>query len=248
MAGLQRIVISSQPSSRLPLDPGQSHYLYRVLRLRKGDRFIALDEQDQSWIATLEDESSATIIGPHCTATEIGCRVTLQIAMPKTGLEDIIRQTTELGVHLIQPMVSDRVILRPSAHKLARWQRIAQEAAEQSERQHWPKVAAVQSFRATLASPIDSADATALPVRYLCAARRPAAHLLTHLISSNRLPAALVLAIGPEGGWTDAEIDAATAAGYQLVGLGKRILRAVTAPVAAMTLIAAASDTSLPSQ
>ncbi|MGF1515347.1 MAG: 16S rRNA (uracil(1498)-N(3))-methyltransferase [Elainellaceae cyanobacterium] len=255
MAGLQRISISSERrmSDILHLEPEQSHYLCRVLRLRRGDRFIALDEQDRSWIAALESDTCATIVTAHSQPTELRCRVTLQIAMPKAGMEDIIRQTTELGAHAIQPVFSDRVVLKPSPNKLNRWQRVAQEAAEQSERQHWPRVAAALPWNDVLKAPrVDppqagavakSIAAKSIVTRYICTARHPAPHLLTRLAQMDALPAALNLATGPEGGWTADEVARAVAAGYQPVSLGRRILRTVTAPVVAMSLVASVDDT-----
>ncbi|MGB3614196.1 MAG: 16S rRNA (uracil(1498)-N(3))-methyltransferase [Elainellaceae cyanobacterium] len=250
MPSLQRIAISTQQhrNSKLQLTVEQKHYLGRVLRLRNGDRFIALDEQDQSWVVELSGEDCATVLAAYSAPTELACRVILQTAMPKTGMEDVIRQTTELGVYGIQPIVSDRVILKPSAQKRQRWQRVAQEAAEQSERQHWPRVAEVQPFTAAIqqgAMPeaghrgLSTAPTTA--VRIICAARRSAAHLLTY-IQTIPMSETIVVAVGPEGGWTAAELDLAIAAGYHPVSLGRRVLRAVTAPVAAMVLIAAACD------
>ncbi|MGF1535841.1 MAG: 16S rRNA (uracil(1498)-N(3))-methyltransferase [Elainellaceae cyanobacterium] len=250
MTDLQRIAISSEQLSgaTLHLDPEQRHYLCRVLRLRRGDRFIALDEQDSGWVAALNSETQAQVLGPHHQPTELPCQVTLQMAMPKTGMEDIIRQTTELGVYDIQPVTSDRVILKPSAHKLERWQRVAREAAEQSERQHWPRVYPAIPWRDALDPVVQRHQAPAAfrPVRYICTARRSETHLLQHLTDLGAIPAAVVLAVGPEGGWTEGEVEAAMAADYQPASLGTRILRAVTAPVAAMTLIAAGCDVATP--
>ncbi|MEO0408941.1 MAG: 16S rRNA (uracil(1498)-N(3))-methyltransferase [Cyanobacteria bacterium P01_A01_bin.135] len=239
MAALPRITVSTRQRQGqvVALTPEQRHYLVKVLRLQEGDRFIALDETDCSWLAELGEGCSACIIALHSSleqaTTELTCEVTLQVAMPKTGMEDIIRQTTELGVYSIQPVISDRVILKPSAHKQQRWQRVAQEAAEQSERQHWPRIGPACKFAAATKLPVTQA-----PRRYIGVARRQAVSLLIALQNSPPA-AALVVATGPEGGWTAAEIEAAIAAGYQPVRLGNRILRAVTAPVVAMALVAA---------
>ncbi|NJO78601.1 MAG: RNA methyltransferase [Cyanobacteria bacterium RM1_2_2] len=175
----------------------------------------------------------------------------------------MVRQATEIGVATIQPILSQRTLLHPSAQKLDRWRRIAQEAAEQSERQIVPEVLPPLSWQEALRS-WNAAQA----VCYLCEARGDYPHLLTCLMQQvdrwqlaehnnqesqtehqqtehqqtehqdNLLPAAILVAVGAEGGWTSTEIEQALEAGYQPVALGSRILRAVTAPLVALSMIA----------
>jgi 16S rRNA (uracil1498-N3)-methyltransferase len=242
---LQRVVVDPakiQPPI-IQLTPEQHHYLQRVLRLKSGDRFIALDGQGNAWLAMLNSED-AQILEPMQTHTELPIVVTLVIALPKgNAFDEVVRQVTELGVAQILPVISDRTLLNPSPQKCDRWRRIAQEAAEQSERQIVPKVFDPVLFTAHL----EQFKQLPQPVSgYLCTPRDRSPHLLTVLLSSpspTQLtpcpPPALHLATGPEGGWTEAEVEQAIAAGYQAVSLGDRILRAVTAPIAGISLIAA---------
>ena len=131
-------------------DP-QIHYLRRVLRLREGDRFIALDGQGHGWVAGLGQEMAvADIVQPWRCNTELSMPIHLIIAMPKIGMDDIVRQATELGVSSIAPVVSDRTLLNPSPKKVDRWRRIAQEAIEQCERQWVPTIAEPRRFRDAL--------------------------------------------------------------------------------------------------
>jgi 16S rRNA (uracil1498-N3)-methyltransferase len=234
MSQLQRLTISPDQiaAQQILLNAPQRHYLYNVLRLGQGDRFIAIDGQGNGWLASL-DAQSATLLKPVIAKTELPISVTLLIALPKNGMDDIVRQATELGVERIQPIISDRTILKPSAQKGDRWQRIAQEAAEQCERQVVPPVLPPLSWSAALQ--------TGSAAAYLCEARGNHPHLLSQLQSAP-LPPSIAIAIGTEGGWTEREIAAAIAAGYQAVSLGDRILRAVTAPLVALSLIAAACD------
>ena len=235
MASLQRVtIVASQLSNQqLALTRSQQHYLSRVLRLREGDRFIAMDGAGHGWLAVLESNpAEAKILEPVNAQTELPVSVTLLIALPKTGMEDIVRQATELGVDRIVPIISARTLLNPSPQKRDRWQRIAQEAAEQSERQIVP----------VLLEPLSWAEALQTwKTCYLCAERGDRSHLLdllqAALVQADVEPM-LTIATGCEGGWTPAEIDAAIAAGYQLASLGARILRAVTAPIAAMSIVA----------
>ncbi len=261
MPQLQRLVITPGQllGQQIHLTPQQQHYLRRVLRLQTGDRFIAMDGQGW-WLAVLTaDLSQADLLEPIAAPAELPIVVTLAMALPKTGMEDIVRQTTELGVSRIIPVISQRTVLKPSPHKLDRWQRIAQEASEQSERQVIPEVMVPSTWTDML---VDW-NATYSPC-YLCQARGNYPHLLQCLMKSGakcasdaansaEVPSspsrhlstcphpALTIAIGPEGGWTEAEVNAAIDAGYQPVSLGRQILRSVTAPVVAMSLIAATS-------
>ncbi len=237
MAQLQRLVIAPAQISaqQIALTLPQQHYLGRVLRLRSGDRFVAMDGLGQGWLAALTpDISTAEILEPIHTQTELPVSVTLLMALPKNGMDDVVRQATELGVDRIVPILSDRTLLKPSPQKLDRWQRIAQEAAEQCERQIVPEVQSPQPWAVALQT-WNAQHSTC----YLCAERGARSHLLTCLEVGNRDGrVAMTIATGCEGGWTEAEIEGAIAAGYQPVSLGARILRAVTAPVVALTLIA----------
>lgn len=239
MAPLQRLTIDPAQicDRQLSLTESQQHYLYRVLRLRPGQQFIALDGQGQSWIATLQDRSIALLTAAPAIdpATELAIPLTLLIALPKTGMDDIVRQATELGVRQIVPILSQRTLLQPSPQKLERWQRIAQEAAEQSERPIVPEIHPPHPWSEALSQ---SHSATA--AHFICEARGQHPHLLTYLRQETR--PAWTVAIGPEGGWTDQELTEAITHGYQPVSLGSRILRAITAPLVALTLMAAAIE------
>lgn len=238
---LQRVAIA--PSQRheqtITLTAEQQHYLYRVLRLGNGDRFIAIDGIGQWWLAELQAEpQQAQILGAIAIQTELPVAVNLWIAMPKgNSMDEIVRQATELGVAQIHPVISDRTLLQPSAQKLTRWRRIAQEATEQSERQVIPALFEPLPWQVALANSPDP-----LTQRYLCVARGNFPHLLTQftqaIAPANPTLQAIDLAVGPEGGWTEAEVAAAIAAGYQPVSLGDRILRSATAPLVAVALVA----------
>ena len=240
MVSLQRVTIAASQltNQQLALTRSQQHYLSRVLRLREGDRFIAMDGAGHGWVAVLESNpAEAKILEPVNAQTELPVSVTLLIALPKTGMEDIVRQATELGVDRIVPVISDRTLLKPSSQRRDRWQRIAQEAAEQSERQMVPALLEPLSWAEALQTWNSSGNSLGC---YLCAERGDRSHLLD-LLQTARVQTAvesIAIATGCEGGWTPAEIDAAIAAGYQLASLGARILRAVTAPIAAMSIVA----------
>lgn len=237
---LQRIVVDPaniQPPT-IQLTAAQQHYLSRVLRLCPRDRVIVMDGQGHAWLTELNEALNVTILETIETQMELSVAITLVMALPKgNGFDDIVRQATELGVSQIQPVISDRTLLKPSLQKRDRWIRIMQEAAEQSERQIVPMLLAPLPFSDYL----NQFKASQVTPAYLCTPRQSAPHLLTKLQTAQ--PSGLVhIAIGPEGGWTDAEIAAAIASGYEIVSLGDRILRAVTAPLVAISLVAAWAD------
>ncbi|MBD3881966.1 16S rRNA (uracil(1498)-N(3))-methyltransferase [Phormidium tenue FACHB-886] len=232
MVQLQRVTIApSQLSNEtLYLTPEQHHYLSRVLRLGAGDRFIAMDGQGHGWLSALGSTlREAKILEPIAAQTELPVSVTLLIALPKTGMEDIVRQVTELGVEQIVPVLSQRTLLNPSVQKRDRWQRIAAEAAEQSERQIVPRIWEPTPWAEALKTWNNGSC-------YLCAERGARSPLLSTLQQTTA--SSLILATGCEGGWTPAEVEMAIAAAYQPISLGSRILRAVTAPVVVMAIVA----------
>lgn len=267
MAQLQRLVIHPHQwvDRHISLTSEQQHYLSRVLRLRQGDRFIAMNGQGQGWVVVLAaDLTQAEVLEPIQLRAELPIAVYLLLAMPKNGMDDVIRQVTELGVAQILPIVSQRTVLQPSPQKLERWQRIAQEAAEQSERQVVPEILSPQPWSQALQTWNPSQAYC-----YVCEARGDYPHLLSCLLNHDLLhplqqtdlaeaetagedsrsenscsenSRSIIVAIGPEGGWTEAELAAAIEAGYQPVKLGDRVLRAITAPVVALSLVAAAIE------
>lgn len=244
MRQLQRLrVVTQQIQDQfVTLTAEQQHYLSRVLRLRSGDRFLALLDSGVVWLAKLED-GTAELLEPQWVKSELPLDVTLVISLPKgSGFDDVVRQVTELGVRRIVPVMSDRTVLKPSANRHDRWQRIAGEATEQSERSQTP----------TVEEPIDFSrylNELELPksddLRYFCWGRGDSVHLLsriqTDLLAGDQIDMniGITIAIGPEGGWTDEEVTRSVNAGFVSVSLGKRILRAITAPAAAMAIVGA---------
>ncbi|HYW20201.1 MAG TPA: 16S rRNA (uracil(1498)-N(3))-methyltransferase [Nodularia sp. (in: cyanobacteria)] len=234
MAQLQRIAIAPAQiqENLITLTKEQQHYLVRVLRLRAGDRFIAMDGQGKWWLAQLEAEQ-AQVLETLSVETELSVAITLMVALPKgNGFDEIVRYCTELGVTCISPVLSDRTLLNPSPQKLERWRRIAAEAAEQSERAFVPTILEPVAFSKAM-------TASQATQRYICEGRGDYPHL-NNVIKSDTPE--IIIATGPEGGWTETEIENAIASGYQPVSLGRRILRAVTAPVVALTLISATCE------
>jgi 16S rRNA (uracil1498-N3)-methyltransferase len=160
------------------------------------------------------------------------------VALPKgNGFDDIVRCATELGVTHLIPVISERTLLKPSSHKVERWRKIAIEATEQCERQIVPYI----NDPLNLVSTLNTFNLSHYQA-YLCVSRHNVPHLLTFLHKQPLNP--LLIATGPEGGWTETEISMMLKQGFTAVSLGNRILRAITAPITALSLASATLDSS----
>ncbi len=231
---LSRLVFSpiQQQEDCIHLSKEQQHYLKRVLRLGESDRFIAMNGQGKSWLAQITEEK-AQLLDLIDLKTELSVNISLITALPKgNGYEQIIRSGTELGVNCFIPVLSDRTILKPSNNKVERWRKIVTEAAEQSERQIVPQIISPVTFNDAITNIIPAQSD-----RFICVARGSTVPLITCL--QNIIQQNIVIATGTEGGWTDEEIAKAISHDFQAVSLGKRILRAITAPIAALSLVTA---------
>lgn len=219
----------------LTLTPEQRHYLCHVLRLGPEAEFIAINGQGQAWLARLSsDTDDATLIQPFSQASELGFDLILCIPILKNNaLDQVIHQATELGVRQIYPILTARSLPAPSPHKLTRWQRIAQEAAEQSERVYVPQIVPPQAWSEVLTH--------AAPQKYIGTLGSDVTPLVTHLHAQQTPPPEIWLAIGPEAGWTNTEQAMAEAADWLPVSLGTRTLRAMTAAIVGLGLIASLS-------
>jgi 16S rRNA (uracil1498-N3)-methyltransferase len=166
------------------------------------------------------------VVGVAEAAGDSPLSVTLVQGLPKGDkLETIVRAVTELGVARIVPAVTARTVVRladrQAAARLARWQRVAREAAKQSGRRAVPEVVAARPLQSCL----DEARGADLA---LCLWEGEATPLAAALAGVAR-PRSVAVLIGPEGGLERREVDAARAAGWRIVGLGARILRTETA-------------------
>jgi len=225
----------------LPLGPGVECTLgdnatrhVQVLRLQPGAALMLFDGRGGQWqaqITRIGRREVAVRLGAHETLErELVCRVTLAVGMPANERMDaLIEKATELGVAAIQPLVCERSVLRVAGEraerKAAHWRAVAVAACEQCGRNRVPPVAAPMLLSQWLGQ-------NDLPGERW---------LLSLADDAGRLRAAAGQACvlsGPEGGLSPAEEAAARAAGYRAVSLGSRVLRADTAPLAALAWLA----------
>lgn len=239
-----RLVVTPEQikENQITLDAQQLHYLLRVLRLGNGDRFFAMDGRGNTWLTEIR-EQSARIIESIEVKTELPVALTLINALPKgNGYEQVIRCCTELGVSHFMPVISDRTLLKPSPSKVQRWRKIVTEAAEQSERQIVPHIDEPTKFMAAVNQDKVNQDMINQD-KYICVARGEIPTLWNAL--QRKTPSEIIIATGCEGGWTDPEVDQAIALGFQAVSLGNRILRAITAPIVASSIVTAVIEATI---
>jgi 16S rRNA (uracil1498-N3)-methyltransferase len=223
---------------RLDLSP-LHHQLAHVLRLRPGAELAVLDNQGHGWRVQLEALDRRAVVGRILTTLDDVIEPRVQVALYQCSLktdklEWVWQKATELGAASLTPVITARTIARRCAdleRKRLRWEAIVREAAEQCGRGHVPVVqpavdlpTALQEAAGLRLLPWEGGDGV-LP------------GLLDVLAASANQPAHVSLLIGPEGGLTAEEAEAAVAAGWQPVKLGSRILRAETAALAGLSLI-----------
>lgn len=177
------------------------------------------------------------LVGAHSDVERESVRqVHLIVGVPANDRMDwLVEKATELGVASIQPVMTERSVLRLSGERAEKkrdhWQAVAVAACEQCGRNQVPVVHEVLSLGAWLRKQPDATQSN--PANYVLSLR-PETQALSAFIGKN-MPAASFLS-GPEGGLSVAEEDAALAKGFQPVSLGNRVLRAETAAIAALAL------------
>lgn len=223
-----------------------ARHLAAVMRSKPGDCFIACDGKGRDVLAKIvsvdKDSVQADITDELSTQAEMAWKVTVAQSLPKGDkLEIVIQKGTEAGAAAFQPFLSQRTVVqydeRKEAKRLDRWRKIAKEAAEQSHRSIVPDVKTVSSWKALLKQ---FAEYELILFCYEEEGRSGSG--LRDLLSSFRSQLTIVaprilIVIGPEGGFTSQEAEAATDSGAKLIGLGRRILRTETAALYALACL-----------
>ncbi|BAL23317.1 hypothetical protein AZKH_0981 [Azoarcus sp. KH32C] len=212
-----------------------AHHAVRVLRLRDGEMVTLFDGDGGETAAQLH------VRGKECFATLHGCNaveresplqlVLVQALASGDKMDWIVQKAVEIGAVAIHPVQAERSVLRlvdeRAAKRVAHWQQIAIAACEQSGRNRVPEIAPIRGLREYLA---DAHTARRLMFD-------PAAG--GGLASLPKPDGAVHLLVGPEGGWSDAELAACRSAGCTGIAIGPRVLRTETAGLAAMAAMQA---------
>lgn len=231
----RRWIADEVSGNRAILTGNHAEHLARVLRARVGQEFdIATGlAVRKSRITSIAESRVEFELGEEVPAAA-AAKITLALAVFKFDrMEWAIEKCTELGVSHIVPVIAQRTDVHLAAatiKRTERWRRIARQAAEQSRRAAPPEIAA----------PVELPEALGLPgdVRIVLAESEEKA-LLRDVLESLPQEAEIVLAVGPEGGWTIEELQSFQQAGWTSASLGRTVLRAETAAIAATAIATA---------
>lgn len=237
---MHRFFISPEQVSGLIVrfDDDQAHQIERVLRLRPGDRVLALDGAGQEFEIVLEEIARSRVSGLIARQSAAGGEPAVQLTLYQSMLkrekfEWVLQKGTEIGVSEFVPVITNRSLVREAdvkPDKLERWRRIIKEAAEQSGRGVLPR----------LISPVPFMVAAAEGLSYDCtlmAWENAAEPNIRTALQRHGSPHNIGLYIGPEGGFDQAEIEEAAFYGITSVTLGRRILRTETAAIVAAAIV-----------
>ena len=217
--------------------------LIRVMRVRRDDPLeivhppserlyqVRVDWVSQETVTTLITESRELLPARHP-------KITISASLIRPQRYDfVIEKATELGVVAIRPVWSERSLVRgEGGQRLARWRRLATEAAEQCRRERRPEIASPVEVEEIMAAPPEPGT-----LRLLASALERSRRIAPILSEQPELPERVHLLVGPEGGFSPAEAKLARSNGWIPVTLGDRPLRAETASVVAIALVAEAA-------
>jgi len=232
---------------RVELPEDEAEHLVRVLRLGVGDEVDIFDGRGKIWRAEIVQigKKSAAVrpIEAVTAAPELSIPVTLVMSLLKGDkIDDVVRDAVMLGVTSIRPVVSERSAISLAAvarsARIARWQRIAVASAKQCGRAVVPIVhdAVPLEQHWTGASTHDTGQGESRSLRVMCI--EPSAALGTVIpVQEVAKPKAAEVIIGPEGGWSVAEVAAGHDSGAILMSLGARTLRADAVPIVALSAL-----------
>ncbi|HUL77338.1 MAG TPA: 16S rRNA (uracil(1498)-N(3))-methyltransferase [Vicinamibacteria bacterium] len=228
-------VPTAAPGARVDLPEHSAHHAREVLRLRAGAPVRVFDGEGAEFGAVLDEVSRRTVSARLGHTVRPRAESALHLVLAVSALKGdrmdvVVQKATELGVAEIWPVVTFRTdaAARPALQgsRSERWERVASGAAEQCGRAVVPRVAPTTTLDGLLARPFDG-----VRVGLFETAGHPALASLAVDPSS-----ALLVLVGPAGGFEPAEAEGLRSAGFLAASLGPRILRAETAAVAAVAI------------
>jgi 16S rRNA (uracil1498-N3)-methyltransferase len=225
-----RLAVDALAPGELLLDGERAHYVRNVLRLQSDQQLILFDGQNHRAHATITGTERGRVrleVGAVEQLASLGCALTVGLPPPRGERADwAVEKLTEVGVARIVWITTARALER-HGDRSRRWQRVATAAAAQSGRASLPELTGPIPFAELLEHEAEArwiGDGNGAP--------------LTE-VARGATPASVLLAVGPEGGFTDEEVAGAEQHGYQRVCLGPLILRVETAAVVGAGIILA---------
>lgn len=221
------------------------NHIVHVLRMKKGEQVLVSTSNDREYlceITALEEEAvQLKLLDVYGSNRELPIEVTLYQALPKGDkMETVIQKMVELGAVRIVPVVTKRCVVqldqKKAAKKVARWNAISEAAAKQSKRNKIPEVTMPMPFAEAL---LDAKKLEAALIPYENAEGMEQARSMVDEAAKKR---SLGIFIGPEGGFTEQEMEKSQQNGVKPISLGHRILRTETAGMMLMSVIMFATD------
>jgi 16S rRNA (uracil1498-N3)-methyltransferase len=221
------------------LDEGESHHVLDVLRFGVGDHVTVFDgdgAEARADITTVEGKRIQLRIGQKNKSQPLPCAITLAQAVPKGKYMDfIIQKATELGATRIAPLFSDRTVVQLDASdaekKREKWREIAIEACKQCGQNRLPEIAVPRKPKAFF----EKQEQSEL---MLIASLQPDARRIKSVLADYPSPRSVCVLVGPEGDFTPAEVALAKSKGCRPITLGPIILRAETAALYCLSVLA----------
>jgi 16S rRNA (uracil1498-N3)-methyltransferase len=231
-----RFFISSnlEVGAKVNLDPDLSHYIGRVLRLAANDQIFLFNNSGYEFQAVIENITrnniSVVIKDSQADTQESPLRINLaQVIAKGEKMDMVIQKATELGVHSITPLYSERTVVRKvverSEHKLEHWQKIAIAASCQSWRNYVPVINNPLALDSWLMQTQDQHKLILSTTQN------------TKRLKDLKLAKEVTILIGPEGGFSEEELHLAIKHGFTAISLGPRILRTETAGIATISIL-----------
>ena len=231
---MQRYFATLIDSERVKLEPEDEHHLLHVMRMRQGDE-IEVVANGVLYLCNIGSTNPLTIYAVHEIETdvELNVDVTLLFALTKGDRTDlVVQKATELGVKKVALIQSERTVVRYEekdiAKKCARYQKIMKEASEQSHRLVVPEMMGIFNLK-KLPKEVFS------DLNYV--GYEKDASDVSGMFANFDKKKSITILIGPEGGFSENEIESLTKQGFIRTSLGKRILRAETAAIYALSVI-----------
>ncbi len=230
--------------SEILVSKEEAHHILNVMRLSKGDEIVAFDGTGSEYIGRIlsADKNSLKIKINKINKPNIENKIQVALwqSLPKRAKMDfIVEKATELGVHEIVPLITERTISRPGdkgPKKQSHWQNVAISASKQCGRLDVPEIKEAVYFKDALKTigEYDAALMACLPAGSQAGLYEGTEHIKNTILNFR---GRVLIMVGPEGDFTPKEIEAARSAGARLVSLGRLVLRVDTAALYLLSVL-----------
>jgi len=213
-------------SDRATLAGPEAHHLIHVMRVKRGSRIVLFDGSGAEFTAAVENvgrsDLELNILARKAIDRELPLAIALGVALPKGDRQKwLVEKAVELGVAKLTPLRTERAVAQPVEQALDRLHRAVVEASKQCGRNRLMEIERPRNWADFVE------DTAAEPCRLLAHPR--GFHRGAGPLPHEKPPNSVMLAVGPEGGFSPDEITLAVAAGWHTIDLGRRILRIETA-------------------